>query len=156
MPAPTGEIGFQNHAIQLNYVALKELHFESNKPPNTIPESEYADPDLSMGRSDYDENAKTIQVAVKFEMNSPGRFVLRVELVAEFRVDEALFPKDKVHEWANRASFYVILPFLREQVYATAIRAGLKPMMIPLMQVPTFKVEAPTASEPPAFELAPH
>lgn len=109
-----------------------------------IAESEYGDSELSMGRSNYDEGANTIQVAVKFESKAP-KFVLRVELVAQFRVDESSFPKDKIHLWADKASFYVILPFLREQVYSLAIRAGLKPLMIPLMQIPTFRVDAPTA-----------
>ena len=147
MPEPIGNVQIQEHGIQLNFLAVKELHFDSLRVPSTIAETEYSNPSFSTGRSNYDEKTKTIQVTVKFEISGKDDvFTLRAEIVAQFRVDEAEFPKEKVNRWADKAAFYVLFPFLREQVYSLAVRVGLKPLMVPMMTVPTFKVEMPTAA----------
>jgi Preprotein translocase subunit SecB. len=149
MPENVGTLQIQEHGIQLNFLAVKELHFDSTRVPSTIADSEYGEPSFSTGRANYDEKTKTIQVSAKFEMKGTDNVLtLRVEMIAQFRVDEAEFPKEKVNLWADKAAFYVLFPFLREQVYSLAIRVGLKPLTIPMMTVPTFKVEMPTATGP--------
>src|ERR1700737_2335395 len=109
MAAPdTGALELTEHGIQLNYVAVRELHFESVRLPSAIPISEYGETSISTGRSDYNEEAKTIQIKVLFEMLQTKEFKMRIELVAQFRVDEAVFPKDKIHLWAEKAAYYVL------------------------------------------------
>jgi preprotein translocase subunit SecB len=153
MPEQVGKVEVQEHGIQLNFLAAKELHFDSQRVPSTIADAAYGEPSFSTGHSNYDEKNKTIQVRVKFEMKgNDDVFTLRVEMIAEFRVDEAVFPKEKVNLWADKAAFYVLFPFLREHVYSLAIRVGLKPLTIPMMTVPTFKVETPSAAG--SFEMA--
>lgn len=154
MPKIKGTLELQDHGIQLNFVSVKEIHFTSTQVPSTIADSDYGSPSITTGRSNYDQKAKTIQVGVKFELNGANDvFNLRVELVSQFRVDETKFPKDKVHEWADKASFYILFPFLREHVYSLAGRAGLKALTIPLMHLHPFTIDA--SIKPPAtLEMA--
>jgi preprotein translocase subunit SecB len=153
MAAPNmGALELTEHGVQLNYVAVKEMHFESTRLPSAIPVAEYGETSISTGRSDYNEEAKTIQVKLLFELVGAKEMQMRVELVAQFKVDESVFPKDKIHAWAERASHYILFPFLREQVYALSMRVGLQPVMVPTFLLPTFKIESPT--EHGALEMA--
>lgn len=143
------QLDIAQHAIQLNYVGVKDITFHCDRLPNTLDLSNLEGPNFFVGRGDYDPEANTIHVIHRIELSLPDTksFVFRVELVSEFSVDEAAFPVEKVHDWADRASFYVVFPYLREEVYALSIRVGMKPVLLPLLQIPTFRVEKLTPAD---------
>ncbi len=132
-----------DHPIQLSYVGVKEITFRSPRLPSALNADAIEGPTFAVGRSDYDPEAKTIQVINRIEMSLPGTetFVFRVELVSEFKVDDTVFPAEKVNDWADRAAFYVVFPYLREEVYALSVRVGMKPIILPLLQLPTYRLE---------------
>lgn len=142
------QLEIAEHAIQLNFIGVREIHFESGRLPSTIDFSGLDEPSFTVARSDYDASTKTIQVTTRVDVKSKGdsAFSLRVALVAQFRVDENSFPVARVHDWADRAAFYIIFPFLREEIFSLTTRVGMKPIFLPLLQIPTFKVEAPSGS----------
>jgi len=147
------QLEIAEHAIQLSYIGTREIHFESVQLPSTIEFSKIDAPNVSVGRSNYDAVEKTIQVTASVEvrekqapqagLTEESSFCLRVTLVAQFSVDEESFPADKVNDWADRAAYYILFPFLREEVFSLTSRVGMRPIILPLLQIPTFKVESP-------------
>lgn len=65
-------------------------------------------------------------------------YFLFVEVVGIFEVDESKFPPDRIYEWANANAMYVMYPYLREHVYALTSRAGFRPLLLELLEVPLF------------------
>lgn len=138
---------YSQHGIQLNYVGIKELHFESARLPGAIKSSEIGNSKIQSGRSDYDKEQRSIAIFIKVEVKTHSDDMrLKVEMVSQFRVNEELFPADRVEEWAEKAGMFVLLPYLREQVYSLCVRSGLPVITLPMMLVPTFTVVAPTPS----------
>jgi len=136
------------HGIQMQFVGVKELHFDSVKLPSTLKPEDFEELKFSIGRSPYNREEKTIAVFTKLETESKTADVhLRVELIGQFQVDEAMFPADRVEEWAEKAAFFVLIPFLREHFYSLSIRLGLPHMIMPLVTVPTFSVVAPQSEQ---------
>jgi preprotein translocase subunit SecB len=105
---------------------------------------------LSIGCQPYNENDKTVAIKVRAaleptqDVELPVKF--SVELAARFSVDTEKFKEEYVNEWASKNAFFILYPYLREQVYALSQRAGLKGIMLPLLEVPTYKVMAATAT----------
>jgi preprotein translocase subunit SecB len=132
------------HGIQLNYVGVKAIHFESVRLPSLYRPEDLGDLVLGNGRSEYDSEGKTITVVTKVEIKSKDESLeARIELVAQFQVDESRFPADRVEDWAEKAAYFVLLPFLREHLYSLSLRTGMPPVMMPLLQLPTYAVSAP-------------
>src|ERR1700724_2404347 len=92
--------GIVEHAIQLNYVGVKDIAFHSDRLPSVLDLTKIEGPNFAIGRSDYDPNQKAIQVIAKAELSLPDAksFVFRVELVGEFVIDDTVFPVEKVHD----------------------------------------------------------
>jgi preprotein translocase subunit SecB len=140
------------HGIQLNYVGVKAIHFESVRLPSTYRQEDLGDLVLGNGRSEYDRKEKVITVITKVEIKAKdGTLEARIELVAQFRVDESQFPADRVEDWAERAAYFVLLPFLREHLYSLSCRTGMPLVMMPLLQLPTFTVSPPEGPQPELF-----
>jgi preprotein translocase subunit SecB len=109
-------------------------------------------PRIRTGHSKYQEDDKRIQVFIIVEIGSEldqdraddadlFPFHLRVELGAEFEVDEDHFPKGKVGEWASVNAPFILFPYIREQVYSLTARCGFPPVLLPLLEVPTIKIQ---------------
>ncbi|WP_139235340.1 protein-export chaperone SecB [Paenacidovorax caeni] len=98
------------------------------------------DIDLSMQRgvSDFDRNDPLIAVGIRaivqpvVEENVRPSFHIEVELSGQFTVDYNNFDFDDLPRWAEVNAPMLLLPYVREQVYGLALRAGIKGMMIPL------------------------
>lgn len=144
-PETMKNVGLKLHGIQLNYLGVKELHFDTNKLARTVKFEEFEDSILTSGHTPYDPVRKTISVIAKVEAKHKTDSVhLRAELFAEFRVDENVFPAARVEEWAMKGAFYVLFPYLREHFQALCIRSGLPEIGLPLVEIPTFRVTLPT------------
>lgn len=152
---PGGNLNASQHAIQLNYIGAKELHFDSDRLPSTIAFEELEDVKFETSRTPYNRESKTITIFARATTQTKkGDLHLRVELVAEFRVDESRFPAEKVEEWASKAGFLVVFPYVRENIYSMCIRTGLPMVFLPLLDIPTYKVVAPAVSEEPVATKA--
>lgn len=62
-------------------------------------------------------------------------FRLIVELVGVFTIGDE-FPEDKIDHFAKYNAPIILMPYIRENVYSLAIRAGID-IYLPLVQVPT-------------------
>jgi preprotein translocase subunit SecB len=132
------------YPIQATYIGVRELYIKANVAPSEKIQLEDTEPILSLGHSTYDETRKTIGIAVKLEMGNekePSPFHLRIQLVGEFKVDEMRFPAERVIEWAKTNALFIFHPFLREHVFALTARCGFFPLMLQLVEVPTFAVQ---------------
>lgn len=99
---------------------------------------------LGTGYSKYNEDARQIIVKTSVEVGCDDGnelpFSLRVELVGIFIVDESQFPIVHIEKWAKGNAPLILYPFLREHVYGLTSRAGFDGMLLPLLEIPTFKV----------------
>lgn len=138
---------FKKHPINILSIFPICLSIKANVEPNPL-EGVEVPYSLKTASSKYDSDKKIINVKVKFEIvdvkgttEPKPPFVMLVELMARFKVDESRFPVDKINDWAKRNAPIIIYPYLREHVYALTLKAGFMPMLLPLVEVPTFKIE---------------
>ncbi|MGA2331310.1 MAG: protein-export chaperone SecB [Syntrophales bacterium] len=136
---------FVEHPITIESVFPTKLEIKANVRPEPLFDYGEILYKLSVGTTEYDKKKKIISVGLKFETeevkNKKNPFDMAIELLAFFKVDESKFsPKDVPH-WANHNAPYILYPYMREQVYALTVRAGFKPLLLPLVGVPTFQAE---------------
>lgn len=137
------------HAIQLLNVTVEELHikvvdqnFSSDEYPRDF--------SLVAGRSEYNADEKVISIRLAMEINSvinsEGKydrpFELKVSIAGQFEVDESKFPVDKINDWAEKNAPVILIPYIREHAYSMTVRAGVEPVLFPLIQVPTIKISS--------------
>ncbi|MFP4347001.1 MAG: protein-export chaperone SecB, partial [Desulfococcaceae bacterium] len=138
------------HSIQLMKVNVIELYIKSHHAPDESIGIEADIPFLG-GHTDLDDESRQISVLVKVEIgineNSKEKegaeefpFSLRVAIEGEFKVGEE-FPDDQINDWARRNAPIILMPYLREHVYALTARSGFKPLILPLVVVPTLVPE---------------
>lgn len=137
------------HAIQLLNVTVEELHikvvdrqFSSEEYPRDF--------SLVAGRSEYDKDERIISIRLVMEINSQigadGKhdrpFDLKVSVAGQFQVDESKFPVDKINDWAEKNAPVILIPYIREHAFSMSVRAGVEPVLFPLIQVPTIKISS--------------
>lgn len=141
----TKNTGPKKHGIQLVSIQTIEMSIKVN----SLEEAkmlESGDFSLEVARSAYNEESKTINVmATLFIRDDSGAgrtnpFNLKVSIVGEFEVDEKNFPPKYVEDWAEKASMFVLYPYIREITYTLTNRCGIDAVILPLFEVPTFKV----------------
>jgi preprotein translocase subunit SecB len=151
------------YPIQATHIGVRELYIKANEAPDDAVGLDESDYELFVGHSDYDAEEKSITIAIRIEAGRRSEeseteeedeeqkerppFHLRVRMIGVFTVDDSLFPADRIYEWAKRNSLYIMYPYLREHVYALSSRAGFSPMLLPLVEVPLFRIAAPEPSE---------
>ena len=93
--------------------------------------------------SEYDQDEKEIGVSAKIESGFDDEesqpYSIRIEIVGSFRVDEDRFDVGDLEDWARRNAPLILFPYLREHAYALSSRCGFDPLILPLMEVPTFR-----------------
>jgi preprotein translocase subunit SecB len=130
------------HAIQLLELRVADLaiHVDLSAPKD----AEVGDFTMETGRSVYDVERKQIQVKVVVRMgmdeSEKAPFKLEVALHALFEVDESRFDVKHIESWADKNAPLVLYPYVREHVYALTGRAGFPQALLPLLEIPTFKV----------------
>ncbi|AEF21453.1 protein-export chaperone SecB [Pseudomonas fulva] len=138
-----------NHPIQLLNVLVDELNITVHDRVNFAGADYPKTFDYSVGRTEFDEASKIIavKVIVSIKPEDPERidrpFSMTVAVAAQFVVDTEVFPMDKLEQWANHNAPIVILPYVREQAYSLSVRAGFDPIILPLVEVPTIKIQKP-------------
>jgi preprotein translocase subunit SecB len=134
------------HAIQLVDLTVDEISFKRLLWGD---DKDYPhDFSLTVSRSDYDPEEKTISVRLEMAVSpnhdddgNPDRpFEMRIMIAGHFEVDDAAFPIDKVHHWAENNAPVILIPYMREHAFSVSLRGGVTPVLFPLIQVPTFKV----------------
>lgn len=129
------------HPIQINSLSVRELHIKTHVPVEVIEDSLEESYTISVGHSDYDHELQAIQVGLKFKAGSENPdespYDLSVEIVGNFSVNADEFPVRKVEDWAKENAPFILMPYLREQVYSLTTRCGIEPIVIPLTVIPT-------------------
>ncbi len=137
---------FKPHPISIGEVYVLELSIKVNIPPHSVEESAEIPYSISVGHSEYDKEKKEIIVGLKLETERDESrkieppYFLTIEIVSNFTIDDKKFPIDHLEDWANRNAPFILYPYLREQAYALTLRCGYKPFILPLVEVPTFKL----------------
>jgi preprotein translocase subunit SecB len=155
MPDP--QINANLYAIQPTFFAVREIHFVSHRPPSANDRIDQSSVRVTEKVSPFNEETKRLQVSLEakfgFEVEAsatPPPFSVKVVITAEFAISDA-FPRDRVQEWAVVNAPFVIFPYLRERLYYITAQAGYPPILLPLLQIPTFKVEIARPAPPRAL-----
>ncbi|MHB9840554.1 protein-export chaperone SecB [Paraburkholderia terrae] len=137
-----GKQPYPLHAIQLVDLRVIELNLKANLDvEKDAPAGNF---ELGTGHGKYDQDTHRIQVKVSASLGqedgSRAPFVLKVELIGLFTVDPDRFPAEHVAKWASTNAPLVLYPYLREQVYGITSRAGFNATLLPLLEIPTFRL----------------
>jgi hypothetical protein len=162
------------HPIQAVHIGLRELYIRANEPPSESVGMDDSACELTTGHSDYDPEEKLIKIAIKVEAGRPKTseenaeraaaagtpeelppFHMRIDMVGIFAVDDSVFPADRIYEWAKVNALFIMYPYLREHVFALTARAGFKPLLLPLVEVPLFRIEPPKHEPTPPGKVVP-
>lgn len=143
---------YKVHPIQLIDVKVLKLNFElfatedvsaeSSKGPETFR--------FQHTHSTIDEDEKRFAVKVRALLDdtsadsdneSDTKWKMEIELVGLFEYQSHEdFSIDRLEAFAERNAPLILYPYLREHVYSCAIRADVERPMLPLFQVPPFKM----------------
>jgi preprotein translocase subunit SecB len=160
-PAPSEVPPPKLFPAQLRFVVPKIVHLETYVPPNSSININGAPINYTTFSSPYNAQTHLIQIGIRVDAGTKQNegedpkavptdsitptapFFLRLELVAEFEIDESVFPMPRLNEWINKNAPYTLFPFIREHIFSLTARAGFSPLILPLVELPTFKIERP-------------
>lgn len=136
---------FEMHPIKLSSVNVKELSIILKNHPSQINIGE-GELNFQSAGTAYNAEIHSFAVFVKVEIGYDERtedspIMLKVEMFGEFEVDEEKFDIEQLDDFKERNAPAILFPYLREQVYALSMRAGIDPVLMPLIVVPTFKYQ---------------
>ena len=123
-----------------------DLGAERNSPAPPI--------QLEVSRTKYDRDTKRIGVRLKVVSGKAGGipegkgdpwpYEVSVVLHGTFEVDETRFKVEMVEEWAQTNAPLVLYPYARETIFSMTGRVGFTEAILPLLEIPTFRIVAPT------------
>jgi preprotein translocase subunit SecB len=136
--------GPKTHPIQLEGIFVREMSIISNVPPSEEVGISANKIDFYTAHSEYREEDKEISVSLKVECgqseDDDQPYSMKIDIVAYFNVDDEKFPIEHIHDWARRNAPLILIPYIREHAFGLTARCGFKPLILPLMEVPTFKI----------------
>ena len=142
------------YPIQTTFIAVREIHFVSHRPPSPKDQIEQSTISISQSATPFNETTRRVQVTLTAEFGAgtepvpnPPPFTVRVAMTAEFVIDPS-FPADKINLWVTKNSPFVIYPYLRERLYYITSQGGYPPILLPLMQIPTIRIDSPKPTQP--------
>ena len=142
------------YPIQTTFIAVREIHFISHRPPSPNDKIEQSPISISQSITPFNEATRRLQVTLTAEFGpsnepsaNPPPFTVKVAITGEFVIHPS-FPSDKINLWATQNSAYVIYPYLRERLHYITSQGGYPPILLPLIQIPTIKIEAPKPTQP--------
>jgi preprotein translocase subunit SecB len=98
---------------------------------------------LQVGTSDLiegdDQLAVGISAKVSPKLSEEGgepAFMIEVDLNGQFTVDLQNFKFEDLADWSKINAPFLLLPYIREQVYGLALRAGVRGIILPLVVQP--------------------
>lgn len=133
----------KKHAIQLVDLKIIELSFQARNSSAFRDDLEIEELSLISGYTDFDEKNKTINVKVKATIGDddddyPLRLI--VDIRGKFSVNTDEFEIENIESWAKRNAPLILYPYVRENVYSLSSRVGLKDVLLPLLEIPSFKI----------------
>lgn len=148
---------YKPHAAQLKALQILKLAIEVHDPETASSDSysfsEYA---FETGRSDFNKVDSTVHVMIRVRAGkyavddsneseenvkfSSQPISVTAEIGGIFNIDTEIFPEDKIHNWAETNAPLILYPYIREQIYGLSTRVGIKPVLLPLLEVPSFKI----------------
>lgn len=135
---------FTRHAIQLRDLKVLTLSLKINPEKEQDKLPEFGSFRLYHGYSEFDDESQQIAVKIGIEIDSnqdDSPFDLEVELLGVFNVDLERFKEEFIEDWASKNAPLILYPYLREQVHGLTNRAGFEGLLLPLFEVPTFKLQ---------------
>jgi preprotein translocase subunit SecB len=150
-----------NHPIQLETVRIIETTlrvFESNAINQD--DGEEVPFKFSVSFTPFNDENKSIIVGItgtygndkqyinsesdaELDINTKNYpFFIRVRLAGVFTVDTNNFPMVEIENWAKMNPPIVLYPFLREHIYSLASRAGIREIILPMVTLPMYKIQA--------------
>lgn len=135
----------KKHGIQLVGLQVAEMSIKVN----SLDEAKLLDSGdfkLEIARSDYDSEDKQIHVSAAISIgadeseSSSLPFKMNISINGLFSVNEDLFDSKYVEDWAEKAAMYVLYPYLREIAYSLTSKCGIDAVVLPLFEVPTYKI----------------
>ena len=147
MSAPTAsEVPYP---IQPTFINVRRLHFVAHRPPSPNDRIEESTITIAQSSTPFNEQTRRVQITLKADFGFDGQplakpppFSVSVAITAEFVIGDT-FPRDKIQLWIAKNAAYVIYPYLRERLYYITSQAGFPPIVLPLMQIPTIRIDAP-------------
>lgn len=135
------------HPIQIRDLGVRELYIRSNRPPSVEQGAEPTDCSIRVVTTPYDKEEKQIAVSLKLESGvkedeKKAPYVMKIEVIGIFDVDDSRFPLEHIYDWAQKNAPMIIYPYLREHAFGLSSRCGFKPLLLPLLEVPVFKIES--------------
>jgi preprotein translocase subunit SecB len=144
---------FQHHPIQLNNITVLKLNMAVNDPLVARDYEGEITLKFEIGRSEFIQNDPNISVGLRVFFGSSSSseteafieqdggdnqpaFSGEVELVGHFTVDYSKFKFEHLTSWAKINAPFILMPFVREQVYGLSIRAGIRGLVFPLFVQP--------------------
>ena len=154
------------HPIKLNRVRIKSFAFhghnldaiDARQLPSlinvqrSIPEpqlevpSDASKPEMLSGFYKVSVGFNNIDGTTTPDTTQP--YSIEVWLYAEFVPDYQRMQWDAVKNWLLNFSEYVIYPYMRSALYTIATQAGVEAPMLPLFEVPTFKMDQAPPTTP--------
>ena len=152
---------YQLYPIQLVEVAVVELKSRLVNIEKDADYLEWLEGTTNESSDDTDNTESTCKLGINHSKYEPGSgevtIVLQAEtfekdedsarvyhflvrLVGTFAVDESNFPSTFVEDWAEKNAPLVLYPYVREHIYSLASRVGISSLILPLLEIPTFKV----------------
>lgn len=154
---------YKRHPIQLQSLQVIELSLRVLDQV-AIDRTDDFTPDgfaIETGHSPYDQDEKSITVRMRVVVGDDEPTVqaeddlcedipqdscvenplyIHVEVQGLFSVEPERFPVEHIEDWAAKNAPLILYPYVREHVFALSARANIKPLLLPLFEVPTYKV----------------
>jgi len=126
------------HAIQLKSIMVRELTFKRFKAIQGTIETCCK---ILNGTAKHASDSDIIKTGIKCECiggtEEDPFFTLTVDLLGDFQIDQGRFPIEKIENWQEENAPFIMLPYLREQVYSLSIKGGIQPIVLPMYEIPT-------------------
>lgn len=136
----------KHHAIQLVAFQTTELRIQVTGDLSKLDNFGQCAATLESSHTAYNDEEKTIQVRLRSVVTESEDMPLslHVEVIGLFKVDETMFNRTFVEDWAKTNAPYILYPYVREHVFGLATRIGVKGLLMPLLEIPTIRVTSPT------------
>ncbi|MDX4955874.1 hypothetical protein [Delftia acidovorans] len=131
------------HPIQLRDVSVSQLHLSVHDPILAKRYEGEVELTFKIGTSELDEQDPTLAVgmlvrAVPKDHATDGKppFEIEIELSGQFEVDLNIFNFEHLPAWSRVNAPFLLMPFVREQLYGLALRAGIRGVILPFYVQP--------------------
>jgi len=172
------ELKYNLHPIRLQFLHLKRLVFEANYLPESrtgelFELASSGDWRINVTGAVHNDRA-TVVACVQCTFKSPDQkkpreaereevketkptedpYRLEMEAVAGFSFDPQEISQDDVDKWCKLGSFFILAPYLRNIIAEITRESGFPEILLPLLEVPTFR--PPPAKKTLTSALVPH